>query len=86
MPAEIGEAKIRIEATEMTRERAERISRLVFYHLHLALASNPLGFGVARALPHLAVPALEVNPAEQNDDEIARRGAAWVYRWLRASE
>lgn len=84
--AEIGTAKVKIEAAQMSRDRAEKISRLVFYHLHAAMASGYLDFGPPRAVAHMSVPALEVDTAEMNDDAIARRGAAWIYRWIRDAD
>ena len=84
--AEIGQARVKIDATGMSRERAERIARLVFYHLHAALSSGHLDFGPPRTVAHMSVPALEVNTAEMDDDAIARRGAAWIYRWMRNAE
>jgi hypothetical protein len=84
--AEIEKAKVRIDSAGMSRERAERIARLVFYHLHAAMASGYLDFGPARAITSLQIPALEIDSGEMTDDAIARRGAAWVFRWLRAAQ
>lgn len=83
---EIAEAKVKIDASEMTRERAEKIARLVFYHLHAAITSGVLDFGPRRAVAHMSVPALELATASLDDDTIARLAAGRLYRSMRDAE
>ena len=68
-------------------ERAERVSRMIFDHLQRLLGrERPRTSGAARVVPHLVVPPLELEWDVMDDDAIARTGAAWIYRWLKATE
>lgn len=84
--AEIQDAKLSMPE-EMPRDRALRVARLLFDHLQRLLDRDPTAAtGGGRVVPHLVVPPLELDWDSMDDDRIAREGAVWVYRWLRASE
>ena len=82
----IAQAKVTMPAQGCAPERAERLSRLIFYHLEGILTEDCRRLGAARAVTHLEVPPLEVDWNQTDDDTIARQGAAWIYRWLGTAE
>jgi hypothetical protein len=68
-------------------ERAERVSRLIFDHLQRTLDRDRARTeGAPRVVPHLVVPPLELEWESMDDEGIARAGAAWIYRWIKATE
>jgi hypothetical protein len=77
---DVQRAQVRVEGC--TPDRAERISRLVFYHLQQMFARGGLVPGTPRAVTHLQVPSLEVDFGLMDDDTIARTGALQIYRSL----
>jgi hypothetical protein len=77
--------RVQVRAEGCSADRAERVTRLIFSHLHTMLAQGCLRPGARRVVPHLHVPSLEVDWDEMDDDAIARQGAAWVYRWLQTT-
>jgi hypothetical protein len=83
---EIKHANVTISAENCTPERAERISRMIFEHLEKVLTRECGRAGAPRVVPHLHVPSLEVEWESMGDDVIARTGATWIYRWLKATE
>lgn len=84
--AEIQQARIELP-TGTSPERAERISRLIFDHLQRTLnRDHTRTAGASRVVPHLVVPPLELEWDSLDDEQIARTGAAWIYRWLKATE
>ncbi len=71
-----------VVAEGCTPDRAVRVSRLIFNHLQGMLARQCFNPGAARVVPHLRVPSLDVDWDGMDDEQIAREGAAWIYRWL----
>jgi hypothetical protein len=83
---EIEQASVTVQAESCTPERAERVSRMIFQHLEKILTRECGRAGASRVVPHLHVPSLEVEWGSMDDDAIARAGATWIYRWLKATE
>jgi hypothetical protein len=69
-----------------TPERAERVSRMIFMHFERMLNRECGRAGPARVVPHLVMPSLELAWSTMDDDAVARAGATWIYRWLKATE
>jgi hypothetical protein len=83
---QIKQASVTVPAESCTPERAERVSRMIFEHLEKILTREDGRAGASRVVPHLYVPSLEVEWDSMDDDAIARTGATWIYRWLKATE
>ena len=84
---EIERAKMTLPAGT-TPERAQIVSRMIFEHL-LRIVRRDATFrtgAASRVVNHLVVPPLEIEWDESDNDTIARTGAAWIYRWIKASE
>ena len=84
--SEIQQARLQMpEGT--TPARAETVSRMIFDHLQRMMDRERSRTSAAgRVVPHLVVPPLELDWSEMDDDSVARAGAQWIYRWLKASE
>lgn len=73
----IRRATVSIQNGKCSRERAERIVRSMFQHMHAAMS----GERRAGAIGRVAAPPLDVS-FTRTDDSIARDAAAWTARWI----
>ena len=73
----IRRATVSIQNGKCSRERAERIVRSMFQHMHAAIS----GERRAGAIGRVAAPPLDVSFA-RSDEAIGRDAAAWTARWI----
>jgi hypothetical protein len=83
---EIQQARLEVPAGT-SPARAEIVSRMIFDHLQRMMdRDRGRTSAAARVVPHLVVPPLELDWSHSDDDSVARAGASWIYRWLKATE
>jgi hypothetical protein len=79
---EIGEVRMSFAGAGHASERAERISRLMFEHIHTMMDGSLRDLEQAAEIDYLEVGPIHVSFDTMDDDTIAEVGATEIYRAL----